>query len=243
MTSELEAAFRRVLKSVVRQVADEVLQERQSTDCGNGSKRPDQGDPLLLRASEAAKRLAISERHLFTITSEGLLPCVRVGRLVRYSVETIEQWIRDSESADSPRPGSRGAAHRSKKKPERPTRVSKSKQKESPKPKPAKPSGSSGPATPTRAAAPDSRQSGGEEKRPSPFDSLLKEVGVDLDDVGPLTNGDLMRIAEVDLPTMHGWLYLRREMPEAALEKLRRHFKKAHSEQLGDDASTSAAQP
>lgn len=46
----------------------------------------------------------------------------------------------------------------------------------------------------------------------------------DPDVVGPVTNGELKRIAEVDIPAMHGWLYLGRELPEAALEKLRRHF-------------------
>ena len=39
-----------------------------------------------------------------------------------------------------------------------------------------------------------------------------------------LTNGDLMRIAEVDTPVLHGWMYLNRELPEEALQKLRDHF-------------------
>ena len=36
-----------------------------------------------------------------------------------------------------------------------------------------------------------------------------------------------MRIAEVDLPTFHSWMYFGRELPEVALENLRRHFKNA----------------
>jgi len=54
----------------------------------------------------------------------------------------------------------------------------------------------------------------------------LEEIGVDRDELGPLTNGELMQIAEVDLPTFHGWMYLGKGMPEEALEKLRKHFSK-----------------
>lgn len=46
------------------------------------------------------------------------------------------------------------------------------------------------------------------EVRPNPFRLLLKGIGIDRDDLGPLTNGDLMRIAEVDPITFHGWMYL-----------------------------------
>ena len=53
---------------------------------------------------------------------------------------------------------------------------------------------------------------------------MLKEIGVDRTSLPALTNGDLRRIAEVDIPTMHGWLYLNRELPTEAMEKLRRHF-------------------
>jgi excisionase family DNA binding protein len=122
MTSEFEVAFRKVLKSVIREVADEVLRERQSTESVIQSKPPDQADALLLRASEAAKRLAISPRHLHNITQAGLLPCVRIGRLVHYSVETIEQWIRDSESTDRPAPRSKVVANRPKTKAEKSAR-------------------------------------------------------------------------------------------------------------------------
>jgi hypothetical protein len=53
---------------------------------------------------------------------------------------------------------------------------------------------------------------------------LLKEIGVDPDVVGPLTNGELRRIADVDVATFHGWMHLGREIPEEALDRLRRHF-------------------
>ena len=44
-------------------------------------------------------------------------------------------------------------------------------------------------------------------------------------DVPAVTNGDLMRIAEVDIPVFHDWMYMNRELPEEALEKLREHFR------------------
>jgi len=46
-------------------------------------------------------------------------------------------------------------------------------------------------------------------------------MGVDRSSLPPLTNGDLMRIAEVDLPTFHGWQYLNKPLPEPALERLK----------------------
>src|SRR5262245_59140191 len=142
MSSAFEAAFRRVLKSVVREVVEEVLRKHQISDCGAESTPPEQENSLVLQAREAAKRMAISERHLFTMTKKGLLPCVHVGRGVRYRVETIERWIRDSEAADTSRLNSRVVADRSKATPESPGGKSRSNQRKSPKPKHAEPSGS-----------------------------------------------------------------------------------------------------
>ncbi|OAI45551.1 hypothetical protein AYO44_12870 [Planctomycetaceae bacterium SCGC AG-212-F19] len=229
MTSDLEVAFRQMLKAVVREVADEILRERQSTEKVTQSKQPDQPGPLLLQASEAAKRLAISQRHLHKLTMEGRLPCIRVGRSVRYSVETIEQWIRNSETTGEAEPRSKAATSGLKASTEKPTGVAKPEEK-SPKPTRANPPESKGPEMPTRSSVADRRQTTSSvpaEERRSPFTSLLKEMGVDPDVVGPVTNGELKRIAEVDIPTMHGWLYLGRELSEAALEKLRRHFENA----------------
>jgi hypothetical protein len=61
----------------------------------------------------------------------------------------------------------------------------------------------------------------------------LSEIGVDHDDLPVITNGNLMRIAEVDIPTLHGWKYLHRPLPEAAEEKLRAHFRQYRKEDQG----------
>jgi excisionase family DNA binding protein len=49
--------------------------------------------PLLLNARDAAEALAVSERTLFTLTKAQKVPCVRLGRSVRYSVKDLEDWI------------------------------------------------------------------------------------------------------------------------------------------------------
>ena len=48
---------------------------------------------LLLNPRDAAKALGISERSLATYTKSGLLPVVRIGCSVRYSVEALREWI------------------------------------------------------------------------------------------------------------------------------------------------------
>jgi excisionase family DNA binding protein len=50
-------------------------------------------DALLIAARDAARRLAISERTLFTQTKAGTLPSVRIGGRVLYSVVALERWI------------------------------------------------------------------------------------------------------------------------------------------------------
>jgi len=48
---------------------------------------------LLLTPRQAARALGISERTLATYTKSGLLPVVRIGCSVRYSVEGLREWI------------------------------------------------------------------------------------------------------------------------------------------------------
>lgn len=48
---------------------------------------------LLLSSKEAAKLLSISERTLFTITSAGQLPCIRIMGAKRYSRSDLERFI------------------------------------------------------------------------------------------------------------------------------------------------------
>ena len=51
----------------------------------------------LLRPKDAAKLLAISERHLWGLMKEGQIPVVRLGRTTRYHLADIEAFIESSK--------------------------------------------------------------------------------------------------------------------------------------------------
>jgi excisionase family DNA binding protein len=59
---------------------------------------------LLLKPGEAATLLAVSQRTLWSLTREGTIPCVRLGRSVRYSVETLRAVIAENERGGGGRP-------------------------------------------------------------------------------------------------------------------------------------------
>jgi excisionase family DNA binding protein len=57
----------------------------------------DLSSPLALRPREAAKALGISTRHLWQLTKDGLIPCVRIGsgkrKTVLYPVAQLQAWL------------------------------------------------------------------------------------------------------------------------------------------------------
>lgn len=61
-------------------------------------------EPLSLRQVEAAKMLGVSPRTLWTWTSEGRIPCVRIGtgkrQLTLYPVESLKSWLRDQATGN-----------------------------------------------------------------------------------------------------------------------------------------------
>lgn len=58
--------------------------------------------PLALRPREAAKALGISARHLWQLTKDGTIPCVRVGsgkrQSVLYPIAELNAWLARSAS-------------------------------------------------------------------------------------------------------------------------------------------------
>jgi excisionase family DNA binding protein len=58
--------------------------------------------PLALRPREAAKALGISARHLWQLTKDGYIPCVRVGsgtrKTVLYPVAELQAWLASQAS-------------------------------------------------------------------------------------------------------------------------------------------------
>jgi len=56
-------------------------------------QKPKEIDPLLLAPQQASRALAISERTLWALTKAGTVPCIRIGKLVRYSVDGLKRYI------------------------------------------------------------------------------------------------------------------------------------------------------
>jgi excisionase family DNA binding protein len=52
---------------------------------------------LLVRPDEAAKLLAVSPRTLWSLTHAGVVPCVRLGKSVRYSMDTLRAIVAQRE--------------------------------------------------------------------------------------------------------------------------------------------------
>jgi excisionase family DNA binding protein len=63
--------------------------------------------PLALRPRDAARTLSISERHLWQLTHDGRIPCVRIGsgsrKTVLYPLESLRGWLA-SEAKSGPPP-------------------------------------------------------------------------------------------------------------------------------------------
>lgn len=67
-----------------------------------------QDESHLLRAAEAAELLAISERHLWSLTKSGEIRCVRLGRAVRYDRADLLDSIDKLKEPRGTRPSREG---------------------------------------------------------------------------------------------------------------------------------------
>ena len=56
---------------------------------------------LLLKSEEAASTLAISPRKLWELTDSGEIPCIRIGRAVRYSFDHLREWIKSQQTDEN----------------------------------------------------------------------------------------------------------------------------------------------
>ena len=54
--------------------------------------------PLVWTNLEAARALAISARTLWSLTAAGEIPCLKIGRLVRYDPADLVAWIASRKS-------------------------------------------------------------------------------------------------------------------------------------------------
>ncbi|UCC99945.1 MAG: helix-turn-helix domain-containing protein [Phycisphaerales bacterium] len=60
---------------------------------GNQASTANRAEQLLLTPREAARTLSVCERTLYGLTKSGDLPCVRIGRAVRYSTNDLRAFI------------------------------------------------------------------------------------------------------------------------------------------------------
>lgn len=51
-------------------------------------------DRLLIDAAEAAAALRINKYTLYKLARESRIPCVRIGRSVRFQPEELKDWVR-----------------------------------------------------------------------------------------------------------------------------------------------------
>jgi excisionase family DNA binding protein len=51
--------------------------------------------PLLYRAAEVARLTGLSRQGIYQLAAEGRIPCVRIGRAVRFPAEALQAWVRD----------------------------------------------------------------------------------------------------------------------------------------------------
>lgn len=187
-------------------------------------------EAFLLKAREAAQRLAISERYLYQLTSSGEVPCVRVGKLVRYSVETLRKWIKDRESAEHPPLPRKAQPELPAVQPHQamvPRAVSK--RRSTRRKKPVSAPDPSAVQDSTKTVSDRSRSDAESAERSSRLSQFLKGKGITLSKVPSLTNGELMQIAGVDLIQWHGWQYLGKALPDEAMERLTHHFQRLAS--------------
>jgi len=228
MPSEFDSAFREVLRLIVKEVVAET-RANDSRDARTIESKAS-NEALLLNSREAAEALSISEPHLSRLTRSGVIPHVRVGKCLRYSVAALENWIRQSESTESPPRTITTKNLESPKPVEKATPISKAsnklRSKTPPKPAEAKVPQKKAitPSPKTRQAKQKAQQGTEDENQRNPFAELLAEIGIDRNSLPSLTNGELMRISETDIATYHGWMYLNRPFPEEAREKLKKHF-------------------
>jgi excisionase family DNA binding protein len=226
MTNGLESVIREFLKSVLLDVAHEVLSSNLSGGTALSSiEMPT--EHILLRSSEAAKLLGISERHLFAITRSGVLPCVHVGRLVRYSRDTIREWIRQAESTVDLGQVSKPARQQLKPAKEELRHVEHPKKRIQKKSTHAVNTSHRRSTARATSVVPQSQRDSnqGTENGPrSVVAFFANKLGISQDALPCITNGELMTIAEVDIPTLHGWQYLNRDLPESAMAKLQNYF-------------------
>jgi excisionase family DNA binding protein len=61
-------------------------------------------DPALLRVDEAARYLALGRTKTYELVAQGVIPSIRLGRVVRIPREALRAWIEREVRGDTAAP-------------------------------------------------------------------------------------------------------------------------------------------
>lgn len=53
----------------------------------------DKTEPLTVKSEEASKLLGVCPKTLWTLTKNGVIPCLKIGKSVRYSREKLIEYV------------------------------------------------------------------------------------------------------------------------------------------------------
>lgn len=56
---------------------------------------------LLLNSRESSEALGVSQRTLWSLTQSGEIPCVRIGRCVRYAADDLREYIESQKQGST----------------------------------------------------------------------------------------------------------------------------------------------
>jgi hypothetical protein len=239
MSMGLDESLRSFLKSILVEVAQQVLpialshQQRQSSSTENSTSR--ESDRLLWRPREAAKALAISERHLWALSNAGKIPYVRLNRLVRYDPVVLREMLRNPDFnhidiRDPVEPYKKGEPKEPRR--SRP-RISKlAKLNSGNMRKNAAADEPQGQARKAYRNSPQEQQDS-ESKMLDVRGYFAERLGVVRDKLPVITMGKIRDITGLDIVALHGWIYKGQELPQQAIDQLKAFFAAAANSSLG----------
>lgn len=53
---------------------------------------------MLLTIEQLKQKLGVKESWIRAMIFKGIIPCVRLGRLIRFDEEVIDEWVRENSS-------------------------------------------------------------------------------------------------------------------------------------------------
>ena len=89
----------RVFARGLLQRADEIELELPARSARKERTREAEESSTLASADEVAQRLGTNPSRVYALARAGTLPCVRIGRQVRFDLALVEEWVEQGGSA------------------------------------------------------------------------------------------------------------------------------------------------